>query len=36
MEGERVTIDNIEKKIREEFSSIKETIEDGANNVKKK
>ena len=36
MEGERVTIDNIEKKIREEFDSIKETIEDGANNVKKK
>jgi phage shock protein PspC (stress-responsive transcriptional regulator) len=36
MEGERVTIDNIEKKIREEFSSIKETIENGANNVKKK
>ena len=36
MEGERVTIDNIEKKIREEFSAIKETIEDGANNVKKK
>ena len=36
MEGERVTIDNIEKKIREEISSFKETIEDGANNVKKK
>ena len=36
MEGEHVTIDNIEKKIREEFSAIKETLEDGANNVKKK
>ncbi len=36
MEGEKVNIDNIEKKIREEFSSMKETIEDGANNVKKK
>ena len=36
MEGERVTIDNIEKKIKEEFNTIKETIEDGANNVKKK
>lgn len=36
MEGEHVTIDNIEKKIKEEFNTIKETIEDGANNVKKK
>ena len=36
MEGEKVTIDNIEKKIRQEFNSMKETIEDGANNVKKK
>ncbi len=36
MEGEKVTIDNIEKKIREELSTMKETIEEGANTVKKK
>ena len=36
MEGEKVTIDNIEKKIREEFSSMKDTIVDGASDVKKK
>ena len=36
MEGEKVNIDNIEKKIREEFNSMKETIADGANDVKKK
>ena len=36
MEGEKVNIDNIEKKIREEFSSMKDTIVDGASDVKKK
>ena len=36
MEGEKVTIDTIEKKIRKEFGSIKETFEDGAKKVKKK
>ena len=33
MEGEHVNIDNIEKKIREEFESMKETIKDGASKV---
>ncbi len=36
MEGEAVNIDNIEKKIREEFSSMKDTIKEGANEVSKK
>ncbi|MCF6280444.1 MAG: PspC domain-containing protein [Flavobacteriaceae bacterium] len=47
MEGERVNIDNIERKIREEFDSLSvrvkdganelsETVKDGANNIKKK
>lgn len=36
MEGEPVNIDNIEKKIRKEFSSMTETIKDGANEVTQK
>jgi phage shock protein PspC (stress-responsive transcriptional regulator) len=36
MEGEPVNIDNIEKKIREEFNSMTESIKDGANEVTKK
>lgn len=36
MEGEKVTIDTIEKKIRKEFGSLKETLEDSAEKVKKK
>ncbi len=36
MEGEPVNIDNIEKKIRREFSSMTENIKDGANDVTKK
>ena len=36
MEGEPVNIDNIEKKIREEFSAMSEKIKDGANEVTQK
>lgn len=36
MEGEAVNIDNIEKKIREEFENVTETLKDGANVVGKK
>ncbi len=36
MEGEPVNIDNIEKKIRKEISSMTETIKDGANEVTQK
>jgi len=36
MEGEPVNIDNIEKKIREEFTHIKETVKEGAENVSEK
>ncbi len=36
MEGEAVNIDNIEKKIREEFENVSETIKDGASQVGKK
>lgn len=36
MEGSPVNIDNIEKKIREELSSMTETIKDGASEVTKK
>jgi len=33
MEGESVNIDNIEKKIREEFSDISQRVKDGANDM---
>ncbi len=36
MEGEPVNINNIEKKIREEFNSVKENIKEGAKNVSDK
>lgn len=36
MEGEAVNINNIEKKIREEFTNVKESIKKGAENVSEK
>ncbi len=36
MEGESVNIDNIEKKIREEFSEISQKVKDGANDMGEK
>jgi len=36
MEGEAVNINNIEKKIREEFTNVKENIKKGAENVSEK
>jgi len=36
MEGESVNIDNIEKKIREEFNEISQKVKDGANDMGKK
>ena len=36
MEGEPVNIDNIERKIREEFNSVTESIKDGANHITQK
>ena len=36
MEGESVNIDNIEKKIREEFNTVSQRVKDGANDVGEK
>lgn len=36
MEGERVNIDNIEKKIREEFNTVSEKVKEGANDLNEK
>jgi len=36
MEGEPVNIDNIEKKIREEFTNVSENVKDFANNASDK
>ncbi len=36
MEGEAVNINNIEKKIREEFTNVKESIKKGAENISEK
>ncbi len=36
MEGEKVNIDNIEKKIREEFSAVSDRVKEGANDVSDK
>ncbi|MCK5814941.1 MAG: PspC domain-containing protein [Flavobacteriaceae bacterium] len=36
MEGETVNIDNIEKKIREEFNAVSDRVKDGANDISEK